>query len=231
MWVVAAALLATGFTTQAPRRTVCRQPRVRVALTSADDEAKLVAECRKEERSLAVIQGLVEVLAAEPPAAKPKRELLGDWSLEFVSDADAVVPVTSGEIGKFATIEGVVHRLQKDNLVETIEVARQFGPFGNARRALNGKWSVEKTPTETMVRWRYSYMIDQYGRERDPPSAQQEAGTQEVKLSYVSGGLMLLAIGEGSSVLVFSKVPNLTEWLEENRVATEGELKEKAEVA
>mmetsp|Transcript_8068 Transcript_8068/g.21169 ORF Transcript_8068/g.21169 Transcript_8068/m.21169 type:complete len:83 (-) Transcript_8068:162-410(-) len=82
-----------------------------------------------------------------------------------------------------------------------------------------------------MVRWRYSYMIDQYGRERDPPSAQQEAGTQEVKLSYVSGGLMLLAIGEGSSVLVFSKVPNLTEWLEENRVATEGELKEKAEVA
>jgi len=223
------AFVATGFTQFGARHAVCRQIRSGAVISSAADEAKLLAECRKEERSLSVIEGLVDTLAADPPVAKPKRELLGDWSLEYASDADPLALITTGEIGNFATIEGVVHRLCKDNEVETIEVARQFGPFGNARRALNGKWSIEKSPAETLVRWRYTYLIDQFGRERDPPSSQQQAGTREVKLSYVSDGLLLISVGEGlRSVLIFSRVPNLTEWLDENRVATEEELKANA---
>lgn len=212
--------------TAAAQRARCGHVRASAAIASDADEARLLTEVRKDERSLPAIQGLVDALAAEDAPAKPKRALLGDWELEYASDADAVSLITTGEIGNFAVVEGVVHRYLKDNAVETIEVARQFGPFGNARRALNGKWSVEKSGSDAMVRWRYTYLIDQFGRERDPPSAQLQAGTHEVLVGYLSANLMLLT--RGDAVLVFSRVPNLIEWLEENRVATEEEIKANA---
>jgi len=228
---LAALLAVTGFL-PLPGCRLSRQRAVSASalVASAADENRLIAECRKDERSLNAIQDLVGTLSEEPEPAKPKRELLGDWTLEYASDAQIVAAFTTGEIGQFSVIEGVVHRLLKDNVVETIEVARQFGPFGNARRALNGKWSVEKTADEIMVRWRYTYLIDQFGRERDTPSAQAQAGTQELKLSYLSKSVMLFTRDDASSVLVFSRVPNLIEWLEENRVATEEEVKMNAAV-
>ncbi|KAL1523165.1 hypothetical protein AB1Y20_018120 [Prymnesium parvum] len=209
-------------------------PRLGALTMASADEVQLLTECRQDERSLPTIRRLCDALSSTELPAKPKRELLGDWRLEFASDAGAVSPLTTGEIGQFAVIEGVVHRFLKDNLVETIEVARQFGPFGNTRRGLNGKWSLERSGTEVCLRWRYTYLIDEYGRERDPPKLQQEAGTHEVKLEYVSSGLILLSPGEENgekSLLVLSRVPNLVEWLEENRVAREEEIKANAKVS
>eukprot|EP00966_Prymnesium_polylepis_P078430 1818191-Prymnesium_polylepis.2 len=227
--LVSSTLAVSAFSFGPARSTLCHRRAALVA--SAADEARLLTECRKEERSLQLIQQLIGKLSEEPPPTKPKRELLGDWSLEYASDADAVVPVTSGDIGRFAVIEGVAHRLLKNNEMETIEVARQFGPFGNARRGLNGKWSFEKEKgaDEIVLRWRYTYLIDPFGRERDPPAAQKEAGTHELALSYLSDELMLLT--SGGSQLVFSRLPNLLAWLEEYRVATEEEIKDNAGTA
>ena len=80
---------ATGFLAVPARHAGCwRAARVVAATASATDEARLLTECRQDERSLTTIQGLVDSLREEPLPAKPKRELQADWVLEYASDAD-----------------------------------------------------------------------------------------------------------------------------------------------
>ena len=192
-----------------------------VEATSAADEATLLAECRREERSLATIEQLVSSLKSQPLPTKPKKALLGDWLLEFASDAEAVGRITNGDVGPFAVIEGVIHRFLKGNEVESIEVLRRFGPFGNMKRSLNGRWGVDKDGEGQAIRWRYTYQIDGDGRERDTPKQE----TTEAQLGYSSSDLLIF--GFGDSVLVFSRIPSLDTVLVDLRVAAPPEVEEK----
>ena len=128
--------------------TRCHSPLL-AASTVADDAAvtsaatALLAEVAKSERSLAAIARHVATLEAAPPPSKAgalKKALQGDWKLTFASDEAAVAPFTSGAAsGPFTVLEEVYHRLLTGDMVQSIEIVRRIGPFGNSARALCGR--------------------------------------------------------------------------------------------
>jgi len=200
---------------------------------AATDEAALLTECRKEERSLQQIERLVGSLKSQPLPSKTKKDIAADWMLEYASDAVAVGCITCGDVGPFAVIEGVMQRFLPGSEVESIEVLRQFGPFGNLKRSLNGRWSTEKlgkgkNAEGEIIRWRYSYQIDGSGRERDVPK--KVVGTQEAQLAYLSPSMLIINVPTNSeSILVFSRIKSLDQVLIDLRVMPPPELEPKSD--
>uniref|UniRef100_A0A7S4BSR3 Plastid lipid-associated protein/fibrillin conserved domain-containing protein n=1 Tax=Chrysotila carterae TaxID=13221 RepID=A0A7S4BSR3_CHRCT len=126
--------------------------------TSDETARRLLRECAKEERSIPLLNELVAALetSSKVQAEKPKRALLGDWKLAFASDADAAAVFTTGQGGGvFSVVECALLRLQKSNVAKVIEVSRRFGPFGNEKRSLSGKWGV----VDGTFRLRYTSML------------------------------------------------------------------------
>lgn len=183
----------------------------------------LLAECRREERSLPAIESAISTLAALPPPPKPKRALGGDWNLEFASDESALryVSECAGQ-GPFSVTEAVILRVVGDQM-RAIEIVRRLGPFGNVKNTLGGGWSVPKSSGKAAaseealrLRWRYAYCIDGNGRERDA----QDGRPLEAELTHLSDGLLVIsppsADAGAPGRLVFSRVKSLaaisTEW-------------------
>lgn len=186
-------------------------------VAEVDATAALLAEVAKPERALDAIARHVRTLEAEPlpaTAGKWKRALGVDWRLEYAADEAAVAPFLSGPSpGPFAVVEGVLHRFKSAGEFASIEVKRNFGPFGgNSKVQLCGRWSLDGD----RVRWKASYMINAQSREVDPPSS---AGMNEGRVTHVSSNLLLLRVPADSAdgLLVFSKV-KLKDALEELKV-------------
>mmetsp|Transcript_584 Transcript_584/g.1736 ORF Transcript_584/g.1736 Transcript_584/m.1736 type:complete len:241 (+) Transcript_584:67-789(+) len=198
----------------------------------------LLRECSKDERSLERISTLVNELSAAASVSKAKQAVLGDWRLVFAGDADALAPFTSGEVKPpFGVVEDVFCRFEKGNSMKAIEVERRIGPFGNARRSLVGRYSVDTGKNRAdRLRFKYLWMDDYNGRERDPPvSAAVEA---EVVASQAEGSVLVLRLGQpqekgttpadmtAGSILVWSKLraKELDRLLDELGVKKEDEV-------
>jgi len=167
----------------------------------------LLKECGEETRSLTTIAKLVGELAEEQAPVKVKREVLGDWKLVFASDELAAAIVTTGvATGPFRLVEDVLLRVQPGQL-RAIEIARRFGPFGNEKRALVGKWSA----TPRSMRWRWGWMEDLQGREAQPQSNE----VYEPLVAHASPEMLILSFGatEGprrfvdAPLLIFTSLP------------------------
>ena len=105
--------------------------------------ATLLDQVNQTQRSLAAIDASVAALEAAPPPKKLKSALQGDWKLTYASDEAAVEPFMTGIAdGPFNVLEEVYLRLMTGDILQSIEVVRKIGPFGNTGIALNGKWSV-----------------------------------------------------------------------------------------
>jgi len=183
----------------------------------------LFAEIGNDSRSLSTISSLLAVLEAPGPPAKLKRALVGDWKLAYVSDQDALSPFTAtGGAGPFNVLEDVYHRLFSDGTVQSIEVVRKVGPFGNVACSLCGRWGTddkrgkggkrdkssgdgEGSDSEKLgaTSWRTTYMIDERGREVDPPAA----SLHEAQATHVSDQLLVLrSAANEESVCVFTRL-------------------------
>jgi hypothetical protein len=180
--------------------------------------SELLRECSKDERSLERISALVNKLSSAAGASKAKQAVLGDWRLVFAGDAAALAPFTSGEVKPpFGIVEDVFCRFDKGSSMKSIEEERRIGPFGNAKRSLVGKYSVEASRGQPdRLRFKYRWMDDPNGRERDPPtSAAVEA---ELIASQAGDSVLVLRVGEprgngaapadgsAGSILVWSKL-------------------------
>ena len=191
-------------------------------LSKAQDA--LIAEIGNDSRSLSTISSLLAELEAPGPPPKVKRALVGDWKLAYVSDQDALSPFTAtGGAGPFKVLEDVYHRLFSDGTVQSIEVVRKVGPFGNVASSLCGRWGTKdkggkskrakssgdgegadsdsEKPGSTS--WRTTYMIDERGREVDPPAA----SLHEAQATHVSDQLLVLrSAANEESVCVFTRL-------------------------
>ena len=200
-------------------RPRCRIPQL--SLAAVDEAAAayartaLLEEVAKPQRSLPAIAEHVATLEAAAQPSKLKRKLQGDWKLKFASDEAAVTPFTSGAAdGPFAVLEEVYHRLLSGDATQSLEVVRKIGPFGNSLQALCGKWRVasggerkgkgkgkggdkggDKGGGEepAVLSWRNTYMIDERGREVDPPSGVTTSHTAVA--THVSEDLMVMRFG------------------------------------
>lgn len=196
--------------------------------------SELLRECSKDERSLERISELVDELSSAAGVSKAKRAVLGDWRLVFAEDADALAPFTSGEVKPpFGIVEDVFCRFEKGSSMKAIEVERRIGPFGNSKRSLVGKYSVEAAKDRPdRLRFKYLWMDDSNGRERDPPvTAAVEA---EVVTGQGEGSVLVLRVGDAKgaedraagSILVWSKLraKELDRMLDELGVKKEDEV-------
>uniref|UniRef100_A0A7S4F6U1 Plastid lipid-associated protein/fibrillin conserved domain-containing protein n=1 Tax=Chrysotila carterae TaxID=13221 RepID=A0A7S4F6U1_CHRCT len=159
--------------------------------TSDETARRLLRECAKEERSIPLLNELVAALetSSKVQAEKPKRALLGDWKLAFASDADAAAVFTTGQGGGvFSVVECALLRLQKSNVAKVIEVSRRFGPFGNEKRSLSGKWGV----VDGTFRLRYTSMLNVQREEEAPP--QHAAVSYVGSISHVSPRCLVLRL-------------------------------------
>ena len=172
-------------------------PRMMVPSEPVSAASKLLAEFAKPERSLDVVEGLIASLEADPPvtkASKQRRELTADWKFAFASDGAAVEPFTTGSAdGPFNVLEDCYFRLRGEDNVQSIEVVRRIGPFGNTAFSLHGKWRVDSSS----ITWRPKYFIDGRGREVAVPS--QAAQGREAKVTHVSD-VLVLRMGQSFSV-------------------------------
>ena len=207
IWGVASLRLQPQHTLAARRRPVPRA----VLFASVSTE-RLLEECEKDERELSLItSGVRELEGAETPK-KLKRALLADWRLAFASDQEAADMLLTGQASMVLTIEGVVASFQAGDQMRAIEVLRPFGPFGNRRNSLMGRWGLEKTE----LRWRYTYLFDDNNsRELDVPEAAK--GTHTAQVTHASDELLVLRRSE-SSFLLLEKV-KLQDELEKLRAA------------
>ena len=218
----------------------CTAPQL-VADAALDDgavasaQAALLAEVSKPQRSLAAIAAHVATLEAAPPPSKAKKAVQGDWKLTFASDEVAVEPFTTGAAsGPFSVLEEVYHRMLSSDMVQSIEVVRKIGPFGNSARSLCGRFSVEggdakrgsgsskggggkagkaskgaakgaakgnvaaSTPTAApKLSWKSTFMIDERGREVDPPKECSVA--RRAVVTHVSPQLLVMRVAQGGA--------------------------------
>lgn len=202
--------------TLAPSCVPLRAPLRRIAMlaaTKAEDPAvtkaasALLVEVGKEDRSMASIDKLVGTLETTPRNNnKIKKAVLGDWKLVYATDADAVKLFTSGGAdGPFAVLEDVYLRLQSGSEVQSIEVVRKIGPFGNVAQSLFGKFQLGgggEDEADTLS-WRPTYMVNERGREVDAPS--DAAARKEWQLTHVSSELLVLR-RTASSYVVCTKL-------------------------
>jgi len=136
--------------------------RVRAAKLMVADSAmvasKLLVEFAKEERNVIEIDKLIASLESEPvevKASKLKRALMADWKLAFAPNAAALELFTSGSAsGPFVVLEDCYFRLLDGNNLQSIEVVRRLGPFGNSAISLHGKWSL----SDGSISWQPRYM-------------------------------------------------------------------------
>ena len=188
---------------------------------AATARTSLLAEVAKPQRSIPEINAAVKILEAAPRPAKAKKAVQGDWKLIYASDEAAVQPFTTGSAGgPFNVLEDVYHRILADSL-QSVEVVRKIGPFGNSAQALCGKWSVAgdgkgsgkgsskkgEAGEAPAMTWRVTYRIDERGREVDPP---KDLPTSHAAVAtHVSKELLVLRVGSGGagspSYCVFSK--------------------------
>ncbi len=189
-------------------------------------EARLLELVRQDERDLRTLDSMLAELgpaAGEPPPRTNKKLIVGDWSLEYASDERAVAPFSTGlGTGPFAVVEGVVQRFRKsDSRCETLEVVRRFGPFGNAKSALCGRWSLGADGGS--VRWRAQYAIDERGREQGVDGA----AANEARIAHASKALLVLRMAAGGGgeaaggLCIFSRLASLKRALNEWNVADE----------
>ena len=170
-----------------------------------------------------------------PP--KLKGGLLGDWEIAFAADEASAAALTTGAAtGPFRKLEAVFVRLTSRGgggggggggglAVRAVEVARRVGPFGNEKRALNGKWSL--SPKTRQLSFKLLRIDDERGRDERLPSA-RNLNFQIVHLSQkgrdkvlvlrletggegggVGGGGVGEGVGEGvvDGVLVLKRMP------------------------
>jgi hypothetical protein len=220
----------------APVRPAATPARTASPLLSVASD--LLRECSKDERSLERISALVNELSSAAGASKAKRTVLGDWRLVFAGDADALTPFNSGEVRPpFGIIEDVFCRFEKGSSMRAIEVERRIGPFGNVKRSIVGKYSVETSKDGAdRLRFKYLWMADQNGRERDPPVT--SAVEAELVATQAAGSVLVLRVGApreqgaaptdgaAGSILVWSKLgaKELDKALDELGVKKEDEV-------
>jgi len=184
----------------------CPAPLLKAA---ADAGAALLEEIGRDERSLATMASLLaELESAGSPATekKLKRAVVGDWKLVFVSDESALAPFTAtGASGPFVVLEDVYSRWFSDDTVQSIEVVRKVGPFGNVANSLCGRWGARRSSEDetSVLTWRPQYMIDERYREVDPPST----APREMRVSHVSDELLALRLKEAEeSYCIFTRL-------------------------
>lgn len=186
-----------------------------MAVTPSATVSKLLAEFAKGERSLPTIEGALKELESAELPKKLKKAVIGDWKLAFASDQDAAAILLTGEANVLLAVEAVITSFSEANKMRSIEVTRPFGPFGNRKAALEGRWSLE----DNKLGFKYQYVLEETQgkgrRERDVPDAAKER--REVQVTHVSDGLLILR-RSASSYLVFSKLKNLQDELIELRV-------------
>lgn len=184
MWLAATLALALHAGPPVARPLRARPPTLSVA-------ADLLRECSREERALDRISALVGELAAD--SSKAKRAVLGDWRLVFAGDVDALAHFRTGAVtSPFGKVEDVFVRFEQGSAMRVIEVERRFGPFGNAKRALVGKFSVESAGKGAgTLRIKYLWADDENGREADPPIK----GALEVQVAAASKSVLVLRLG------------------------------------
>ena len=103
----------------------------------------------------------------------------------------------TGKASAVLAIEGVVLVFEKGDQMRSIEVLRPFGPFGNQRNALQGRWGLEGT----QLNFRYTYLMDENNRrEQDVPAAAK--GTHTSKVTHTSEKLLVLRRSEASYLLL-----------------------------
>merc|ERR1719331_923756 len=105
----------------------------------------LLEEVKKErDRSIETIESLVRKLEESelPKKGKLKRAVTTTWRLDYASDDAAIAPFLTGPAGPLAVLEGVVHTMKPSGDFSSVEVKRPFGPFGNSKAELCGKWSL-----------------------------------------------------------------------------------------
>jgi len=217
----AAALRAPAAVTQ--QRCAVRADAAATAVESKA-QAALLEEVAKPQRSLSAITAHVATLEAVEQPTKIKKAVLGDWKLTFASEEAAVRPFTTGAAnGPFAVLEEAFCRLLVGDVVQIIEVVRRIGPFGNSAVSLNGKWSLagdkgsakrkggggmaassetDDAEASAAISWRTTYMINERGREVDPPK--DVPASHDATVTHISPELMVLRFG--SSFCVFTKM-------------------------
>lgn len=177
--------------------------------------SKLLAEFAKDERSLPTIEGALKELESTELPKKLKKALIGDWKLAFASDEEAAAMLLTGEANMLLAVEAVIACFNEGNKMRSIEVTRPFGPFGNRKATLEGRWGLE----ENKLGFKYQYVLEETQgrgrRERDVPDGSKER--REVQVTHVADGLLVLR-RSASSYLVLSKLKSLQDELIELRV-------------
>ena len=172
-------------------------------LATQQARTTLLGEIAKEQRSMDTITTSLATLEASPVPGKLKRAVVGDWKLVFASDQSAVAPfVTGASDGPFAVLEDIYHRVETLN-VQSIEITRKIGPFGNMCNSLHGKWSVADGDGDVMS-WKTQYMLDERGREVKPPGG---GASHRARASHISSELLVLRPeAAAQSYAVFTKL-------------------------
>ena len=186
-----------------------------VAVTTSATASKLLAEFAKDTRSLPMIEGALKELESAELPKKLKKGVIGDWKLAFASDEEAAAMLLTGEANVLLAVEAVIASFNEGSKMRSIEVTRPFGPFGNRKAALEGRWGLE----DNKLGFKYQYVLEETQgggtRERDVPEAAKER--REVEVTHVSDGLLVLR-RSASSYLVLSKLKSLRDELIELRV-------------
>lgn len=188
-----------------PRHSV---PRCAEQLDDFDAKARvarstLLAEIGEEERSIPAITGhlaTLEAAAPVPGSGKLKRLMVGDWKMLFASSEAAVQPFLSGgSNGQFNVLEDVFVRTTESRMQST-EVIRKIGPFGNVAQSLHGRLLLDKA---SLV-WDPQFLVDTRYREVDPPSGSKSS---KWAIAHVSAELLVLRRdGDAASFVVLSKL-------------------------
>ena len=95
----------------------------------------------------------------------------------------------------------MVHRFLGENKLQTIEVKRVLGPFGNSKNSLFGRWGIKQTG----ITFRYQYMVDASGREVGM-AAGRTAKTAAVVAHVASGAWRLPSFATNGDTRLFHKL-------------------------
>ena len=159
------------------------------AVTKAS--SSLLAEISKDSRSLASIENMVTTIESTGRNTKIRKAVLGEWKIVFATDEEAVKPFAAGGgDGPFAVLEDVFLRLLSGYELQTIEVVRKIGPFGNMAQSLYGKFDLTTGDDSDSLSWKPTYMVNERGREVDAPNG--AAKRMEWVVSHVSKELLVL---------------------------------------
>mmetsp|Transcript_29841 Transcript_29841/g.52458 ORF Transcript_29841/g.52458 Transcript_29841/m.52458 type:complete len:216 (-) Transcript_29841:50-697(-) len=152
---------------------------------------------------------IAKIESVPPPTmGQLKKELVGNWKLEFATDEDSKTPllIGSSQEPNFKFYKGAFMRLQLEDetyKLQMIEVVSNLGPFGNSALQLCGSWTVVD---DDVLQWNAAYKVNDKNKEEAIDEEKMDK-CEEFCVTHVSDEMLILMwAGSQEHRIIFRRV-------------------------